>query len=74
MATDFKRGDHVEWGFHDVRVRGRIQKKVTSDITFQGHRRHASLQEPQYILKSDKTGKLTMHKGSVLTKIKKPKG
>ncbi len=71
MATDLKRGDHVEWDFHDVRIRGTVQKKVTSDITFKGRNRHASRQEPQYILKSDKTGQLTMHKGPVLKRIRK---
>ena len=29
MATDFKRGDHVEWNSEAGRFRGTIQKKVT---------------------------------------------
>jgi hypothetical protein len=71
MAADFKRGDHVEWGFHNERIRGRIQKKATSDIMFKSQRRRASKAEPQYILKSDKTGKLTILKRPVLKKINK---
>lgn len=47
MATNFKRGDHVEWSSEAGRVRGTIQKKVTSEITFKGYRRHASEEEPQ---------------------------
>ena len=71
MATDFKRGDHVEWNSEAGRVRGTIQKKVTSEITFKGYKRHASKEEPQYIIKSDKTDHLAIHKGSALKKIKK---
>lgn len=74
MATDFKRGDHVEWNSEAGRVRGTIQKKVTSEVTFKGRKRHASKDEPQYIIKSDKTDHLAMHKGSALKKIKKARG
>ena len=71
MPTNFKRGDHVEWNSEAGRVRGTIQKKVTSEIEFKGYRRHASKEEPQYIIKSDKTDHLAIHKGSALKKIKK---
>jgi Hypervirulence associated proteins TUDOR domain len=71
MVTDFKRGDHVEWNPEAGRVRGTIQKKVTREIVFKGYKRHASKEEPQYIIKSDKTDHLAIHKGSALKKIKK---
>jgi Hypervirulence associated proteins TUDOR domain len=71
MASDLKRGDHVEWNSEAGRVRGGIQRKVTSQITFKGYKRHASKEEPQYIIKSDKTDHLAIHKGSALKKIKK---
>ena len=74
MASDLKRGDHVEWNSEAGRVRGTIQKKVTTEITFKGYRRHASKEEPQYIIKSDKTDHLAIHKGSALKKVKKQKG
>jgi len=71
MATDFKPGDHVEWNSEAGRVRGTIQKKLTSKITFKGYKRHASKEEPQYIITSDKTDHIAIHKGSALKKIKK---
>jgi hypothetical protein len=43
----------------------------TREITFKGYKRHASKEEPQYIIKSDKTDHLAIHKGSALKKIKK---
>ena len=48
-----------------------IQKKVTSEIIFKGYKRHASKEEPQYIIKSDKTDHLAIHKGSALKRVKK---
>ena len=71
MATTFKRGDHVEWNSEAGLVRGTIQKKVISEFTFKGYKRHASKEEPQYIIKSDKTEHIAIHKGSALKKIKK---
>jgi hypothetical protein len=71
MATNLKRGDHVEWNSEAGRVRGTIRKKITADTTFKGYRRHASKDEPQYLIKSDKTDHVAIHKGSALKKIKK---
>lgn len=73
MATDFKRGDHVEWNSEAGLVRGTVQKKVTSEITFKGYKRHASEEEPQYVIKSDTTDHIAIHKGSALKKIKTTK-
>jgi hypothetical protein len=74
MPINFKRGDHVEWNSEAGRVRGTIRKKVTSQIIFKGYKRHATKEEPQYIIKSDKTDHLAIHKGSALKLIKKSTG
>jgi hypothetical protein len=71
MPGDFKRGDHVEWNSEAGLVRGVIQKKVTREVIFKGYKRHASKEEPQYVIKSDKTDHIAMHKGSALRKIPK---
>lgn len=71
MESDFKVGDLVEWNSEAGRVRGTIQKKITSEITFKGYTVHASKEEPQYLIKSDKTDHLAMHKGSTLNKVTK---
>jgi hypothetical protein len=67
----FKVGDHVEWNSEAGRVRGTIKKKITSQITFNGYTVHASKEEPQYLIDSDKTDHQAMHKGSALTNIGK---
>lgn len=69
MKHEFKVGDHVEWNSEAGHVRGTIKKKVTSVITFKTYTVYASKEEPQYLIKSDKTDHLAMHKGAALTKI-----
>ena len=64
-----RRGDHVSWNSEAGRVRGRITRVVTSKITFNGYTVHASKDEPQYLIKSDKTDHIAMHKGSALRKL-----
>jgi Hypervirulence associated proteins TUDOR domain len=71
MKHEFKVGDHVEWNSEAGRVRGTIKKKVTSAIKFKTYTVRASKEEPQYLIKSDKTDHLAMHKGSALKKLRK---
>jgi hypothetical protein len=70
MATTFKRGDHVQWNSEAGIVSGVIFKKVVSDVRFKGYTHHASKKEPQYLIKSDKTDHVAIHKGSALKLLK----
>ena len=69
MAQVFKVGDHVSWNSEAGHVQGTIKKKVTSAIKFKTYIVHASKEEPQYLIKSDKTDHMAMHKGGALKKI-----
>jgi hypothetical protein len=73
MPKIFRRGDHVEWNSEVGRVRGVIVKKVTSAVHFKGYVNHASREEPQYIIKSEKTDHVAIHKGQALKHIKTKK-
>ncbi len=73
MTPKFKVGDHVQWNSEAGRVRGMIKKRIISAITFKGYTVHASKEEPQYLIESDTTDHLAMHKGSALKKIRKSK-
>jgi hypothetical protein len=64
-----KRGDHVSWNSEAGRVRGRITRVITTRITFKGYTVHASKEEPQYEIRSDKTDHVAMHTGSALRKL-----
>ncbi len=70
MPGDFKVGDHVEWNSEAGRVRGTIIQVVTADIDYKGYTHHATPEQPQYLIKSDKTDHIAIHKGTALTKIK----
>lgn len=66
MVKTFKRGDHVAWNSEAGRVRGVIVKKVVSEVRVKGYLHHATKKEPQYFIRSDKTGHMAIHKGSAL--------
>jgi hypothetical protein len=70
MTKKFKIGDHVRWNSEAGYVTGRIIKIHTHETEYKGHQRHASEDEPQYEIKSDKTDHIAMHKGSALNKIR----
>ncbi len=73
MSKAFKRGDHVAWNSEAGRVRGVIVKKIVSDVLVKGYVHHASKDEPQYFIKSDKTDHVAIHKGQALKHIKASK-
>ncbi|KVO41290.1 DUF2945 domain-containing protein [Burkholderia ubonensis] len=69
MATTFKLGDRVRWNSEAGRVTGRIVAIHTQDFDYEGHRHHASPDDPQYEIKSDRTDHVAAHRGRVLTLI-----
>ena len=69
VTKRFKVGDRVGWNSKAGHVRGTITKVIASEIEFKGYRVHASKDEPQYEIKSDKTDHIAMHKGSALSKL-----
>jgi hypothetical protein len=69
MLKPFKVGDHVSWNSEAGRVRGRIVKVHAKDFAFKGYVRHATRDDPQYEIKSDKTDHVALHKGRVLRQL-----
>ena len=69
MKKVFKVGDHVIWNSEAGYVRGTIKNKVTSAIKFKTYTVRASKEEPQYLIKSDKTDHMAMHKGAALKRL-----
>ncbi|GGA63821.1 hypothetical protein GCM10011507_14260 [Edaphobacter acidisoli] len=66
MAKTFKIGDHVRWNSEAGWVTGTIIAIHTSNFNYKGYVHHASENEPQYEIKSDKTDHVAAHKGSAL--------
>ena len=63
MTKKLKVGDHVTWNSEAGHVSGMIIKKHTKDIAYKGYTHHASELEPQYEIKSDKSGHNDRHLG-----------
>jgi len=68
MTQQYKVGDHVTWNSEAGRVGGTIKKIHTSDFEYKGYTHHASEDDPQYEIKSDKTDHIAAHKGGALRK------
>ena len=69
METKFKVGDKVSWNSEAGRVSGTIIKIHRQDFNHKGYTHHASKEEPQYEIKSNRTEHIAAHKGSALTKL-----
>jgi len=70
MARKFEIGDHVSWNSEAGRVRGRIVRVHTADVNYKGYVHHASPEDPQYEIKSDRTDHVAMHKSRALRKLR----
>ena len=66
MAKTFKVGDHVSWNSEAGYISGRIVKVHTKNVNYKGYIHHASADEPQYEIKSDKTDHIALHKAVAL--------
>jgi hypothetical protein len=67
----FKVDDHVTWNSEAGHVSGTIVKVHTKDVNYKGYVHHASEDEPQYAIKSDKTDHLALHKGAALKLVRR---
>ncbi|WP_454739803.1 DUF2945 domain-containing protein [Cupriavidus necator] len=74
MTIRIRVGDHVTWNSEAGHVSGRIIKVHTKDIDYKGHTHHASVDDPQYEIRSDKTDHIAMHKGGALKKMQPLRG
>jgi hypothetical protein len=71
MAKTFRVGDHVSWNSEAGRVSGRIVRVRTKDVDYKGYVHHASTDEPQFEIKSDKTDHIALHKGKALRHLRR---
>ena len=66
MADDIQKGDRVTWKSHGGEAEGTVTKKITSETEAGGRKVKASKDEPQYEVKSEKSGGTAVHKPSAL--------
>jgi len=64
--TTFKKGDRVEWNSHGSKTVGTVERRITSETEAAGRTVVASAEEPQYLVRSEKSGGTAVHKPGVL--------
>ena len=69
MAKDLKIGDRVSWNSEAGMVTGTIIKVHTKVFYYKGYTHHATKEDPQYEIKSEKSDHIAAHKGGALTKL-----
>lgn len=70
MTEKLKKGDHVEWKTSQGKTEGTVEKSITEPTDLKGHHFEASKENPEYLVKSDKSGKEAIHKAESLKKSK----
>jgi hypothetical protein len=68
MAKTLKAGDKVSWDSSGGYSVGKVVKKQTTPTQIKAHKVAVSKDNPQYIVRSGKSGKTAAHKASRLKK------
>ncbi len=70
MAKAPKIGDRVAWRSSGGGSVGRVEGKLTSPGRIKGHEIAASEDNPEYLVRSDKSGRIAAHKPAALRRVK----
>lgn len=62
------KGDKVAWNSHGSEAVGRVEKKITERTEAAGRTVDASPEEPQYQVRSEKSGRSAVHRPESLHK------
>jgi hypothetical protein len=68
VADELNKGDRVSWKSHGSRAEGTVEREITEDTEASGRTVRASEEDPQYEVKSEKSGNTAVHKPSALSK------
>ena len=63
---EFSKGDRVTWNSHGSTAEGTVERKITSDTEASGRTVRASEDEPQYEVRSEKSGRTAVHRPGAL--------
>jgi hypothetical protein len=66
MARPLKTGDRVAWRSSGGGSVGRVERKLRSPAGIKGHEIAASEDSPEYLVRSEKSGKIAAHKPAAL--------
>ena len=66
MSQEFKNGDRVRWDAGNESSVGTVQRRITSDTEAGGRTVKASEDDPQYLVRSERTGSTAVHRPGAL--------
>jgi hypothetical protein len=70
MARTLKSGDRVAWRSSVGGSVGRVERELTTPAKIKGHEVAASHDNPEFLVWSEKSGKIAAHKPSALRRVK----
>lgn len=68
MDENIEPGDHVRWKSHGGTAEGTVEKKITEDTVEAGRTVRASEDDPQFLVRSEKSGGEAVHRPGALEK------
>ena len=66
MTKEFSKGDRVTWKSHGGTAEGTVERKITSDTEASGRTVRAGEDDPQYEVRSEKSGRTAVHRPEAL--------
>jgi hypothetical protein len=70
MARRLTTGDRVSWRSSGGGSVGRVERELKSPGKIKGHKVAASEDNPEYLVRSEKSGKVAAHKPFALRRVK----
>lgn len=68
-SSELHKGDEVSWHTHGTTTHGTVQDTLTSDTRAAGRTVRADPDHPQYLVRSDKSGRDAVHTPQALHKV-----
>ncbi len=66
--SEVSKGDHVSWKSHGHTAEGTVEEEITEDTEAAGRTVRAAEDDPQYRVRSDKSGRDAVHRPEALDK------
>lgn len=68
MTKSLKAGDKVSWNTSQGETHGKVVRKQTTPTKIRSHEVKASKENPEYVVRSDRTGAIAAHRPEALHK------
>ena len=69
MKKDLEAGDRVSWNSEASRVSGAVIRNHTKSVHCESYTHHATLEEPQYGIRSSRSDHIAMHQRTARRKL-----